>query len=242
MKFELVFTAYNRPQYFTQAINSWNSVRNLRNWRATFHIEPSPVQNIMMNMASSLRTNVGITVNETLQGVLVNPWNAIDNAFARGADFVVLAEDDVVVSQDTLEFFEWTAVEYATGHNVLCVNAFSQLGGGRVNQITLEDPKFSPLVWGIWRNRWFDVVRDTWDKDYSSGNEDGSEAGWDWNINRIIAAENLHLVKPLHSRSDHIGEELGTHMTPDLFPTSRGTNFVQIRSRQRYSEVQSRGS
>jgi hypothetical protein len=234
---ELVFTAYNRPFYFKEVIESWNNVRNLQNWNASFFIEPSEIQDEMIELAFNLNTSVATLVNPERVGVLTNPWNALNDAFERGADFAVLAEDDVVVSQDILEFFEWTALEYQTGHNVLAVNAFSQLEDeGKTNQIILDN-KFSPLIWGVWRNRWEDYLRDTWDKSYSTGNADGSEAGWDWNINRIIAANDLKIVKPLHSRSDHIGEFLGTHMTPDLFDQSRGFNFSQARGRFRYQEI-----
>lgn len=237
MRHELVFTAYNRPQYFYDSIGSWNLCRNLPKWNTAVFIEPSELQTDMGSIAMQLNTNVTIHLNNTLQGVLVNPWNAINTAFTNGADFVVLAEDDVIVSNDTLEFFEWAALEYQTGHDVLAINAFSRLGTGKANQLTLTDPSFSPLVWGVWKDRWENILRDTWDKDYSTGNPDGSEAGWDWNINRIIAANSYHIVKPLHSRSNHIGEHQGTHMTPDLFPTSQAVSFKMTRGRQRYTEV-----
>lgn len=236
MNTELVFTGYNRPFYFQETIDSWNSVRNLALWPAHFYLEPSEVQNKMLELAFNLNTSVDVQVNPERAGVLINPWNALDGAFSRGAEFVVLAEDDVVVSQDILEYFEWCTVEYSTAHGVLAVNAFSDIGGNKANQITMDN-KFSPLVWGTWRNRWYDVLRDSWDKDYSTGKEDGSEAGWDWNINRILTETNRTVIKPLQSRSDHIGEYLGTHMTPEFFSTSRGTDFNQIRGRVRYTEV-----
>lgn len=237
MKRELVFTAYNRPFYLEPTVASWNGVRNLRSWNTTFFIEPSEIENDIADIAMRLDTTVTTVINPEKLGVLVNPWTALNTAFEiNGADFVVLAEDDVVVSQDILEMFEWTSEEYATAKGMLCVTAFSQIGGGKANQL-VRSQKFSPLVWGVWRRHWFDYLRDTWDKDYSTGNPDGSEAGWDWNINRILVANDLAVLQPLHSRSDHIGEYLGTHMTPDLFESSRGINFVQARGRQRYNEI-----
>lgn len=236
MRYELVFTAYNRPHYLEQTVDSWNQVRSLRNWNTTFFIEPSELEDSVADAALRLNNNVTIVTNPEKLGVLVNPFNALNTAFLNGADFVALAEDDVVVSQDVLEFFEWSSQEYATVRSVLCLNAYSRIGGPKANQITRE-AKFSPLVWGVWRDRWESHLRDTWDKDYSTGNPDGSEAGWDWNINRIIAANELSVLKPLQSRSDHIGEYAGTHMTPDLFESSRGIDFVQVRGRQRYNEI-----
>jgi hypothetical protein len=236
MKRNLVFTAYNRPDYFNQTINSWNQVRNLRSWDVTVFIEPSPVENVMADLAMLLNTNVTTVINPEKLGVLVNPWQALDTSFQLDSEFTVLAEDDVLVSQDILEFFEWSSEEYATANKILAVNAFSRLGGPKANQV-IQESKFSPLIWGVWQDRWETLLRDTWDKDYSSGNPDGSESGWDWNINRILINKSLTILKPLQSRSDHIGELQGTHMTPDLFSESRGIDFLQIRGKQRYNEI-----
>lgn len=232
---ELVFTAYNRPGYLAQSLLSWNGVRNLRDWPATFHVEPSPVEQEVSNLALGLLTTTTVITNPARLGVLTNPWEALNSAFSRGADFVVLAEDDVAVSSDVLEFFHWTSEEYQGAKNVLCINAFSELGG-KDNEI-IQNRKFSPLVWGTWRDRWEQHLRDTWDKDYSSGKADGSEAGWDWNINRILTEKNMTVIKPMQSRSDHLGEFGGIHMTPDLYPSSRGIDFVQTRGRFRYTEI-----
>lgn len=235
MRRDLVFTAYNRPEYLQRTISSWNNARGLQGWNTTFFIDPSDQQASVAEIALALNTTVTTRINPEKLGVLVNPWNALNTAFEDGADFVVLAEDDVIVSQDILEFFEWTSVEYETSKNIVIVNAFSTIGGDKANQI-MQDGSFSPLIWGVWRKNWETYFRDTWDKDYSTGNPDGSEAGWDWNINRILAKEQKVTIKPLQSRSSHIGL-FGTHMTPDLMPTSEGVDFLETRGRQRYNEV-----
>lgn len=236
MKTQLVFTAYNRPYYLQDSIASWNAARGLTSWDTSFHIEPSNQMQAVVDIALQLNTSVTLYPNRERLGVLVNPWTALNTAFEQGADFVVLAEDDVVVSQDALEFFSWSAIEYATSYSTLCINAFSRIGGGKDNEI-IADAAFSPLIWGVWRDRWENILRDTWDKDYSSGKADGSEAGWDWNINRILQANNQHVIKPVNSRSDHLGQYAGTHMTPDLYDTSRGVDYVQVRGKQRYREI-----
>jgi hypothetical protein len=233
---ELVFTAFNRPYYLQDSIKTWNQARNLRQWNATFYVEPSNIQDQMVEQALQLQTTTTVVVNPERLGVLVNPWNAINDAFERGADFVVIAEDDIAVSEDVLEFFEWTSIEYQGAKSVLCVNAFSGIGGDKQNEL-MQHRRFSPLVWGTWRDRWEQHLRDSWDKDYSTGKPDGSEAGWDWNINRILEDKQMTVLSPLQSRSDHLGEWGGTHMTPDLYPSSRGIDFVQVRGRSRFKEV-----
>lgn len=233
---KLIFTAYNRPEYLQKSVESWNAVRNVGAWQpVSFFIEPSEVEDEIADIALSLNAEVSLYHNAEKQGVLVNPWNAINSTFEAGADFVILAEDDVIVSTDVLEYFEWTSEEYATANSVLAINAFSTVGGGKSNQIVRSN-KFSPLIWGVWKDRWEDILRDSWDKDYSSGNPDGSEAGWDWNINRIIKDNSLQIVKPVQSRSTHIGL-FGTHMTPDQFESSVGVDFESTRGRQRYNEI-----
>ncbi len=236
MRRELAFTAFNRVEYIRQVVESWNNTRGLRRWRAHFYIEPSPLQTFVTDAANDIDTAMVVHFNQERQGVLVNPWNALNDRFRDGCDFVVLAEDDVVVSTDALELFEWASEEYKDDQSVLAINLFSQIGGTSQNAVK-RDGKFSPLVWGTWRDRWENILRDTWDKDYSSGNPDGSEAGWDWNINRILTDQGLDVIKPIQSRSDHIGEFGGTHMTPDLFDSSRGIDFKPARGRQLYVEV-----
>jgi hypothetical protein len=234
MRRDLVFTAFDRPDYLRTTVSSWNATRNIRAWQTTFFVEPSEQQDEVTNIALSMDTTVTAVMNPERLGVLVNPWTALNTAFNSGADFVVLAEDDVIVSQDTLEYFEWASLEYETVYDVLAVNAFSPYGGKP--NFVMRDGAFSPLIWGIWRNRWEHHICDTWDKDYSTGLPDGSQAGWDWNINRIMRANNFVTVKPYASRSNHIGL-FGTHMTPDLMETSQGADFQQVRGRQRYREV-----
>lgn len=236
MRREIVFTAYNRVDYIKQTITSWNNVRKINEYSTTFFVEPSHLEAHIVAEISKLDTNLKLHINSEKRGVLVNPWHALDTAFSNGADFVVLAEDDVVVSSDTLELFEWASECYAQDESVLAVNMFSQVGGTKANQV-IRDGKFSPLVWGTWVDRWDSILRDTWDKDYSTGNSDGSEAGWDWNINRILSSSKKDVIKPIQSRSDHMGKLAGTHMTPEFYDSSRGLDFIADRGRQVYLEV-----
>lgn len=236
MRIDLAFTAYNRVNYLQESIASWNQVRWLSDWKAEFYIEPSPVVPHVLDAIADLETSVEVHLNPARLGVLVNPWTALDDRFSDGAEFVVMAEDDIVVSQDAIEFLEWSAKTYQLDESVLAINLFSKVGGGKSGDV-LREPRFSPLVWGTWTDRWNRYLRDTWDKNYSSGKPDGSEAGWDWNINRILADKHMNIIKPRQSRSDHIGKYAGTHMTPDLFDSSRGVDFKQVRSWQSYVEV-----
>lgn len=236
MKFELAFTAYNRLGYLEDTVRSWNNVRKLDEWTVYFNIEPSMYQTKVVEVANDLDTTVITNINAERLGVLVNPWQALNDRFVSGADFVILAEDDVLVSEDVLEFSEWAAETYVDTPEILAINFFSRDGGADPDHVK-KYQQFSPLGWGTWRDRWETILRDSWDKDYSTGNPDGSEAGWDWNINRILQVQNKYVIRPTKSRSDHIGQYNGTHMTPELFDSSRGINFSEKMRRCAYTEL-----
>jgi hypothetical protein len=95
----------------------------------------------------------------------------------------------------------------------------------QASNVVARTTKFCPLIWGTWADRWYEHISDTWDFDYSSGNPDGSEAGWDWNLSRIAIAKRKHFVFPTLSRSNHIGQFQGTHMRPENFESSTAPTF-----------------
>jgi hypothetical protein len=220
VKTRLVFTAYNRPDYFATVMDTWTRVRGFADWQPTVFLEPGPAQDEMTRIATE--AGVAVKLNPLRRGVLTNPWNALHSAFFTDADFAVLAEDDVTVSSDVLEYFHWAADRYAADPGVLAVCAFTRTDHSDPAVVHLND-RFCPLVWGTWHDRWPDL-RDSWDHDYSSGLVDGTPSGWDWNIN-LRVANGRRFVTPGQSRSDHIGQFNGTHMQPQDFPSSQAVAF-----------------
>lgn len=219
------FTATNRPRYFKKVIDSWNSVRGISQVSTYAHVEPTPARQEMLDIFFDIESKSATAVlNETRNGVLVNPWEALNDGF-QVDDYVILAEDDIVVSDDILEYFD-SARQLLTNKS-LGVCAFTRQGGKPYH--VERRPSFSPLVWATTKEMWEKYLKDSWDKDYSSGNPDGTCAGWDHNINRILAREEMHFITPMQSRSDHIGEIGGTHMVPELFESSRGVDFKKQR-------------
>lgn len=219
MRFGWAQTAYNRPNYQEQATASWLQARRfpLIRERAVF-LEPSPQQDKMIEAAKPLGE---VIVNPRKYGVLVNPWMAFSNMFDRGCDFVILAEDDVLVSDDVIEYFYWAANSFRRDASVAVACAFSR-DGGEPDDVKLAQCFASPLVWGFWRRSWEGFIRDTWDKDYSF-------RGWDWNLDRLMREKGLHSVMPKQSRSTHIGIHGGTHFQPSMAEEAYGTDFKEHR-------------
>lgn len=232
----VVFTVYNRPDCLSDTLNSWADVRGIDKVPVHFFVEPSEVVGEITQVVRRWLPNAGITYNGTKQGVLVNPWNALEAAFGEIYDFAILAEDDILVSTDVLEWFAIQAQRFHDNRN--CVAVCANGGPGDSDPLRVDcSTAFNPLVWGTWRERWSRLLRDTWDKDYSTGSD--GQSGWDWNINRIIGggriidqlvdpAESLFVVKPAATRSQHIGM-VGTHTKPESFAGSQLPNWVRDR-------------
>lgn len=230
-------TAYMRHVYLQQSLLSWSKVRGVELVDFTVFIEDSPLQSVLAKTVRETLPHAKVELNSVRYGVLENPYRAFTCAFSRPGypdDFVILAEEDVVVSTDVLEYFEWAAAEFEYDQSALGVCAFSRRPRAevRVEEVALL-PDFCPLVWGTWRDRWFNTLQPTWDHDYTSGPTPGVQQGWDWNINVRVRGDR-GFVFPSQSRSDHIGRIGGAHCTAELFEQTRAPFFEAAVEAQRY--------
>lgn len=219
MKRALFFTAYDRPNYLLDTLTTWREVRGFHEWDVVFRIEPSPVMDDIIAIIDELEhPNAKVVVNPHRYGVLHHPWVGFNDLFKKH-DFVVRAEDDLLVSDDILEYFEWASLVYEAQPNVAAVIGYSD-EEGEAHGVRLV-PKFSPWIWGTWKDRWESFIRDTWDHDYSTYNgHPGNQSGWDWNLDtRIYPERGLLSVVPTSSRAQNIGV-FGTHGNAENFVTS----------------------
>lgn len=218
----LFITAANRPHYFRETMNSWRQVRGFYDWRVVIRLEPTDQVEAHRNIISELEhQHLQVIVNPQVYGVLHHPWMGFNDLFLF-SDFVVRAEDDLLVSEDILEYFDWASEEYVEDQEIAAIlgynsNEASEFGISDVERV--ED--FSPWVWGTWGDRWESYIRDTWDHDYSTYNgTPGHQAGWDWNLNtRILPSLEKKCIVPARSRVQNIGV-YGVHGTPENFEQS----------------------
>lgn len=230
LKKALFITAYDRPNYFKETLESWSKVRGFYDWHVVFRFEPTHFTDEMIQAVEALEhPNVQIIRNERIYGVLHHPWVGFNDLF-QNYDFVVRGEDDLPVSSDILEYFEWAAEEYRGDKEVATVIGYSKVDGPEDEVFRQES--FSPWVWGTWVDRWESIIRDTWDHDYSTGG--GNYAGWDWNLDlRIFPQHGLKAVYPRRSRVQNIGR-IGVHAQWDDFP--QATSFELEREPVEYVE------
>lgn len=221
----------DRPQYLEQTLASWSQVRSTEGWTFGFAVEPGKHHRHVLSMIyawlSAHQPDGFVLQNQHRLGVLRNPHMILDYAFGD-YEYVVLTEEDVVVSNDILEFFAHTGEKFASDVDKtlgICATEWSGAPPDLPHDTCYPVQNFSPLAWATWRDRWENILRDTWDLDYTSGPNPPNQSGWDWNIGRILNARDMYFMFPAVSRSLHIGKH-GVHITPEYFEASKAFSFL----------------
>lgn len=227
----VVWTLADRPHYTRQTLEYWRKVRGVEKWNHTFFIEPgmSTDEQIAVVLEKPFPRQQ-IVLNPVRMGVLRCAWNALETGFTGHplngmppADFCVLAEEDLAVSDDVLELFDRLSTNfYGTQCGAICMSGYSTTAEASFADFVCDPDKFDSHIWGTWRNVWERTLRDTWDFDYSSGDP----SGWDWNIAlRVFPQNRMYSVHPKISRSDNLGQYGGVHQNPAEYEASRPPQF-----------------
>jgi hypothetical protein len=211
----IVFTAYNRPGYLRETLKSWSRVRGIGNTQLDFHVEPNCLETERVIASEATFTFVTTHVNDKHLGTQANPFYAIGCAFASfitpsPRDFVILAEDDFIVSDDALEYLAWARDELYADNRVVTVSCAQHEAqpGGLARVLLIKS--WTGWVWGTWRDRWENLLAPGWSFNFDYG-------GWDWKLIRYWCGERgLLTAAPALSRSQHIGRS-GTFTTPETF-------------------------
>ena len=225
MKKAIMFTAYNRVDYLKDSLESWTKVNNLKDYDIYFKVEPSDVNQEIMDVISDFNNKVESKVliiqNPIKLGNGYNTWSGFNKLF-NDYEFVILAEDDILVSRDIIDYFNYLEEKYRDEHEVSIISANTKGELTDPSKVT-RDSVFNGLIWGTWASYWKDYFANTWDKDYTSGDP----AGWDWNLTlRVLPANNLKVIHPYTSRSQHIGLD-GLHCTPEIFHITQSPTFKE---------------
>jgi hypothetical protein len=242
MNLGILMTAFNRPEYQRQVLESWTKVRGFYDTPVLVQLEPSSRQEEVLELVESLHhPKLVVHTNPQILGPLKNPWLGLESLFQANFDFAINADDDCLVSEDILEFFLWTADRYAAEPTVAGVSGF-QANAAAASEQYVVDPQagFHSWVWGTWRDRWQSLISPTWDHDYSTFNDrPGNNSGFDWNLKtRVLPANHLDWVRPLASRVDNIGIH-GAHGTAENH--EKTASFVWDRPQSIYTEVEHNG-
>ena len=219
----ICFTVNNRPEYLRQTLESWSKVRGIGECLLLFRCEPGCDEAVQACQDVDFAARLA-HVNSRRHGVLGNPWHALDDSFGEplGTDFAILAEEDLIVSPDVLEYFTWCQ-RYRDDPSVLGVTTYQhheQQGGlpGVREADWSRDDQWHFWVWGTWRDRWENLIRDDWDFTYRENGGGPGQTGWDWRLrNLLVRGQGMKMIAPSLCRSQHIGRHGGAHCTPGQF-------------------------
>ena len=240
----IMMTAYLRPQYLRQVLASWARVDGVRDVAAfSIHLDPSGRQDKMLSVIAEARGEYGLDiyarVNKERLGVSVNPVESGTAIFREHpeVDYLVLAEEDLVVANDTLRYLAWARDAFRDNPEVLAVCAHTP-----DNPDPAADPaavvlqqRFRCWIWGTWRDRWFETLEPTWDRAYYTGTVGDQRCGFDFNIDlRVIRGlspqfpgREFVCALPLAARSQNIGRFEGIHGHPGAYEGTLNPSFQE---------------
>jgi hypothetical protein len=224
----LVVVAYNRPKYLKRVLESLENCVGVEMYDVYFSVDPGNKEVLRLAWGFDASRSRTVTRNEVRLGAHENKKRALDRGF-QVADFVIMIEDDTILSPDTLQFFEYARDRYEFDDNVFTISAY---GDNCRNDNTETVPSkyyhtiarrhhYTPWVWGTWKDRWVSDIKDQWNgwdvqmnfrtppyEDMVSGrNKDGPDfSRFDAGIRRDRVE-----VFPVLSRSNNIGDENGMH-------------------------------
>jgi hypothetical protein len=136
---------------------------------------------------------------------------ALDLAWEDNPDFVLMIEDDIIISDDALMYIEWASEKYKDDNSVRTIGLWKSKNGwdfGKpLSNSTLfkvdEQVWFTCWGWGTWADRWKEIS-ETW----TTGN-DSHDTSWDVVMYGHLG--NRKEVVPSISRAYNCGELNGTH-------------------------------
>ena len=195
---------YSRPKILLEALDSLkNQMADLANYKLYISCEPgnSEVINIIKNI-DFIETD--ITINDKKLGLSTNTFNAINKAFKQ-ADFNLYLEDDIVLSPDALNLFEWYIKQDLTNIVALSFCNFWDKNDKLDENLIYKVRGLNG--WGFiaskqqfkkyFRPFWF-PLKGFWDKSSA--------------IQTRKMSKNIYYIVPQLSRSTNIGD-VGTNMT-----------------------------
>lgn len=226
-----------REKYLHETLRSWAAVRGVQDVGMLFNVEPPRPSHFpfaeFKNWSSAMFRHARFAVNDRRLGCKDNTREAMERAFAGGSEFAILAEEDVLVSADVLEYMTWAAERFKDRQDVLAVCAHVlESRVAEPESVTLA-PWFNPLIWGTWPDRWRgtfmpEVFRQT------------DSTAWDGQLRTALRREGKLCAYPVLSRSTHIGE--ASLLTPEplqskFFMDAKSRCFAPDYTVSEYREV-----
>ena len=208
MKIAITACIYNRPYEYGQVLNSYREVRGFSSVPYIPVFDKGYHHLCKIIMEERRYVKAAPIYNENNIGINHNTWKAINAGFKDPSiDAIIHAEDDLMWSSDTLEYFIWALNEFKNDADVFTIGAHN--ANGRENDVPRREhhliyklQKFTPWVWATWRDRYQDSI--------ARCHPLADPSGWDFTMNNVCRGDRVE-VRPAYSRTKHIGVN-GVHV------------------------------
>ena len=212
MKINIAISAYNRPEYSQRSLAAILGAKGYSPDKYQIFCAMDCYENGDWNEeVYGVYTNFHISpfVARQKQGCNYNVKRALEFAWQDDPDFVLLIEDDIVISDDALLYIEWAAEKYKDDPSVRTIGLW-----GHDNQpsLPLSEKDYGKVMrqnyftcwgWGTWKDRWEEM-----EKKWTTG-DDSHNTSWDVILSSSL--EDRVEILPAVSRAYNCGENLGTH-------------------------------
>jgi hypothetical protein len=260
----LVCTAWRRPDYLERTLASWTRVRGVGKLGGlVFALGPSEAEEKQRDIIDLASRALGLDHKTVIRpdspAAAASPGmhRALGEALTWVRDnlnpaAVICAEEDIVVSDDVLEYMTWALSRFEEDPLVAAVCAHDVGGQGwdipGIGQQGIFAAQadaalcdyFNPWVWATWTGRKLGWLLEAWDWDATSGPV-AWQRGYDWQIRRRIHDAGLLSVVPSASRSQNIGRDGGYYARPDLFDQTQAASFRKHRDPVTYQLIGEHG-
>lgn len=211
MKKTITITAYNRPEYLKQVLESL-SKNDLNGFHLYCGVEPG--NNEIIETINSINfIDKTVVINEKRLGINGNPFNILSRAFNEGSEFNVYLEDDVIISPDAIKMSDWY-LNYPCKNDYFCFNLFHHKSSSNESDTTKIFPSkiFTPYGFCLTKNSWNNYFKNNWHpKPTDVWNT------WDCSINDFMIKNGYKTLQPVLSRSNNIGQKNGINVTPEFW-------------------------
>jgi len=249
MNIALSMTAWRRPQYFEEVLESMVNAGAASISSITISIDAgyAEEQEAMRSIAERLLPNAKVLCHEENLGCAANTFYALNAAFAdEDVEAVIHLEDDTLLHPQFFEFMREALPRYADNPRIWSIgghnngkheSAITEDWGG--NNVGLHDG-FTCWGWAIWRRVW-DEVKDGWfGIDWPSSSDfqrflDGEDfikcilktpkGSWAHPFNSYwrVLEPNRFQIKPDESLVQNIGKENGVWTTDTIYDAIQQT-------------------
>ncbi len=230
----ITVTAMSRPHLFRQMLESL--VRNdLEGWSLVIRVEPSARSHDFVAIAEELLGGIDydLQVNAEVRGITLNPFFAMEEAFAAGSKLNLYLEEDLLVSPDATALARWYLREHRP--EWLCLNLLAgpcgsagYLSNSQYPELLFETRTFNSIGFVMRRDEWLSVARVAWvggqpQRAPSSYSAWRFNWGWDWSLYGLLASDTgLRSVQPALARATHNGRDGGTYASPTFHDAAFG--------------------